>query len=392
MNRRNAIWGLLAAACITTLPIRNSPAAAAECLSAPSTIELFGQLGKEVSISMKLIFHDHRVDGSYAYVRYNKPIPLSGSCAGGTLALQESDSSSRPTGYFRGSFSKPEMVEGTWSTPDGKKSMPFQLQALSPTDQVSGRYIMGDYLARKPEYGAELNILLLDDGRLRVQGNALIHFGAPGNFNVGEVDGTAKLAGDEVHYIDDASEPDSCHFTIRFMPRAINVTDDNMACGGVNVTFDGGYKRVGPPNLRSPLDQVQSSKIHPAEIEQLSSLAPDSVLSSRSQKSNTPTTVNFVNSSGDPVDLCWVNYDGARVLYKHLGPGESSVQQTYVTHPWVIYDDRISSYIAGFLPVKSTAEAIISPPSRQSATGKPKTLIRSDSGCQATGSTQELAH
>ena len=58
---------------------------------------------------MKLTFHDHRVNGAYAYVKYNKPIPLSGSCAGGTLALQESDSSGRPTGCFRGSFSKPEI-------------------------------------------------------------------------------------------------------------------------------------------------------------------------------------------------------------------------------------------------------------------------------------------
>jgi hypothetical protein len=341
---------------------------------------------------MKLSFHDHRVDGSYAYVRYNKPIPLSGSCAGGRLALQESDSSGRPTGSFRGSFSKPEIVDGTWSTADGKKSMPFELQALSPTDHVSGRYIMGDYLARKPEYGAELNIALLDDGRLRVQGNALIHFGAPGNFNVGDVDGTAKLEGNEVDFIDDAGEADSCRFTIHFTRGAINVSDDNMACGGVNVTFEGGYKRVGPPNLRAPLDQVQSSKVHPAEIVQLSSLAPDSVLSSKSQNSDTPTSLNFVNSSGDPVDLCWVNYDGARVLYKHLGPGESSVQQTYVTHPWVIYDDRISSYIAGFLPVKSPAEAIISPPSQQFATEQPKTLMRSDSGCQANDTTQKLAH
>ena len=59
--------------------------------------------------------------------------------------------------------------------------MPFRLQALSPTDHVSGRYIMGDYLARNPSYGAELDILLLDDTRVRVQGNTLKEFGAPRN-------------------------------------------------------------------------------------------------------------------------------------------------------------------------------------------------------------------
>ncbi len=87
MNKRNAIKVLLMTACIVALAVQNSPAAVAECPSAPSTIELFGQLGKETRTSMKLTFHDHQVNGSYAYVKYNQPIPLSGSCTGGTLTL-----------------------------------------------------------------------------------------------------------------------------------------------------------------------------------------------------------------------------------------------------------------------------------------------------------------
>jgi hypothetical protein len=48
------------------------------------------------------------------------------------LTLQESDVSGRPTGTFLGSFTTPQAVEGTWSTPDGKKSLPFHLVAAPP--------------------------------------------------------------------------------------------------------------------------------------------------------------------------------------------------------------------------------------------------------------------
>jgi len=35
--------------------------------------------------------------------------------------------------------------------------------------------------------------------------------------------------------------------SLRITNRDITVTDDNMNCGGMNVTFNGTYQRVGPP-------------------------------------------------------------------------------------------------------------------------------------------------
>lgn len=228
--------------------------AAAECPAPGSIVELFGTIGKDLGISMNLTFQKDGVSGSYAYVKYEKNIPLRGTCTGGSLTLQESDASGKPAGSFRGSFTSPQIVEGTWSTPDGKKSLPFRVQAILPTDRVSGKYQMGYYLGKKSRSGAELNILLRDDGRLRIQGEALrVMNPETGSVHTGDVDGTAKLEGDMAHYLESLDDPDSCHFTIRFTNRSITVTDDNMKCGGMGVTFDGTYERVGLPTFEEPL-------------------------------------------------------------------------------------------------------------------------------------------
>jgi hypothetical protein len=108
------------------------PAAAGECPAPGSVVELSGTIGKDLRISMNLTFQKDRLSGSYAYVKYGKEIPLSGTCVGGSLTLQESDASGKPTGSFRGNFTNPQIVEGTWSTPDGKKSLPFHLVAAPP--------------------------------------------------------------------------------------------------------------------------------------------------------------------------------------------------------------------------------------------------------------------
>jgi hypothetical protein len=227
-----------------------STAAAGECPAPGSAVELFGTIGKDLRISMNLTFQNERLSGSYAYVKYEKNIPLSGICTGGSLTLQESDASGRPTAFFRGSFAKPQTVEGTWSTVDGKKSLPFHLQAILPTDRVSGKYKMGGYLDKKTGTGAELDILLLGDGRVRIQGDALwVNPANPSSVHTGDVDGTAKLEGDKAYYRESPDDPDSCRFRIWFSNRTITVTDDNRKCGGMNVTFEGTYQRVGPPTF-----------------------------------------------------------------------------------------------------------------------------------------------
>jgi len=51
------------------------------------------------------------------------------------------------------------------------------------------------------------------------------------------------------------------------------------------------------------------------------------------------TTILFVNSSSATVNVFWLDYQGNRVWYATLLPGDSYIQETYLSHPWVITDE-----------------------------------------------------
>ena len=57
---------------------------------------------------------------------------------------------------------------------------------------------------------------------------------------------------------------------------------------------------------------------------------------SRSLNSGRSTFVTFVNRLDESVRVYWLNFDGRRVYYRDIEPGESYRQLTFVTHPWVV--------------------------------------------------------
>ena len=52
-----------------------------------------------------------------------------------------------------------------------------------------------------------------------------------------------------------------------------------------------------------------------------------------------PTSIRFENKSGKIVKIYWLDYSGNRKLYKVLENDQNHIQQTYVTHPWLITGD-----------------------------------------------------
>jgi hypothetical protein len=72
-----------------------------------------------------------------------------------------------------------------------------------------------------------------------------------------------------------------------------------------------------------------------------------------------PTQVTFVNRESVPIRTYWLNYDGRRVFYREVPPGQSYVQQTYVTHPWVITDNPQGRCVALYQPQPFAADAVI---------------------------------
>lgn len=55
----------------------------------------------------------------------------------------------------------------------------------------------------------------------------------------------------------------------------------------------------------------------------------------RSLVSKESLELDFQNATDALVTLEWLDFDGARVRYAVLEPGDSYLQQTYVTHPWL---------------------------------------------------------
>ena len=51
-----------------------------------------------------------------------------------------------------------------------------------------------------------------------------------------------------------------------------------------------------------------------------------------------PTMIKFVNASAITQKVYWLDYSGVRQLFATLLPGQSYVQGTFYTHPWVVTD------------------------------------------------------
>ncbi|MBK3639442.1 protein kinase [Streptomyces sp. MBT33] len=65
-------------------------------------------------------------------------------------------------------------------------------------------------------------------------------------------------------------------------------------------------------------------------------LSPAEERTLRSTDSDISTEIEFVNQRSEAVRICWLDYQGSRTFYMQLAPGMSYIQQTYVSHPWII--------------------------------------------------------
>jgi hypothetical protein len=94
-----------------------------------------GMLGDRLAITMRLTSDQ----GSYRYMLYGKPIPLTQvSSDPAKIVLDEQgdrDEYDKVTGVFRGSFAADRSFIGTWSNPDGTRSLDFHLQRFADVVQ-----------------------------------------------------------------------------------------------------------------------------------------------------------------------------------------------------------------------------------------------------------------
>lgn len=87
---------------------------------------------------------------------------------------------------------------------------------------------------------AIIEITPLPNDKYYISGNAVfIRNEALGQINMGELDGAFNIKNNHLNYADDG-----CQVEIQFFESKLVVTNDNMGCGGLNVSFDGDYLRT----------------------------------------------------------------------------------------------------------------------------------------------------
>lgn len=92
----------------------------------------------------------------------------------------------------------------------------------------------------------------------------------------------------------------------------------------------------------------ESLELERERLEQATPLSPP-VPKNCSLHSWMPTEITFVNRGEVTLFVYWINYQCEEEYFQTLPPGHQYIQQTFMTHPWVIRDPDgrlVNSYIA----------------------------------------------
>jgi hypothetical protein len=99
----------------------------------------------------------------------------------------------------------------------------------------------------------------------------------------------------------------------------------------------------------------------PAQAQEPISLDCRLAPAARSIQSTTPTSIQFVNETlGGVIDVSWIDFQGRPKTYATLQPGQSVVQQTFVSHPWVLTAAN-GTCLGLFLPTQQATRVVIRP-------------------------------
>ena len=71
------------------------------------------------------------------------------------------------------------------------------------------------------------------------------------------------------------------------------------------------------------------------------------------------TEVIFFNQSAATIRTYSLDHEGNRKFGSEIRPGDSYVQQTYVTHPWVVTKEPAKTCVAIFQPAASSAIVVV---------------------------------
>lgn len=94
------------------------------------------------------------------------------------------------------------------------------------------------------------------------------------------------------------------------------------------------------------------------EFTELQAMDCESAGSLRSTSGTTKSQIEITNQSSRPVEIFWLDYDGIAVSYGTLQPQERQEIITYLTHPWLVSNER-GTCLSVFLPRPTPGRAVI---------------------------------
>ena len=114
------------------------------------------------------------------------------------------------------------------------------------TFSVSGTYQR--YYRGKPDvHKTTISIKALQNGQIQVQGQSIWVGSSSTNVNMGEVEGVALLENNQAYVKDE-----SCELTLLFSAKTL-IVENETGCGGLNVTFNGEYRKIGSDIVMSDI-------------------------------------------------------------------------------------------------------------------------------------------
>lgn len=135
--------------------------------------------------------------------------------------------------------------------------------SFAQKNTITGTYTLKDG-ANTATIAVELNE---SSNTVKIQGDATwVGDAEAGQVNIGEIAGVFPLNGNTVQYYELLEdEPDEyCKLTFTFGNKSLTVTNDNSQCGGMNVSFNGKYKRTGAaPKTWAAFEEKFSKELAP---------------------------------------------------------------------------------------------------------------------------------
>ncbi len=108
----------------------------------------------------------------------------------------------------------------------------------------------------------------------------------------------------------------------------------------------------------STAEAASVSETSPNDFATLSERSCNDAATLKSGNFTTETEILFMNQSENPIKTYWVNYGGGLEFYNTLLPGQEVLQQTALTHVWIVTDVN-NQCLAIFEPVAEPARAVL---------------------------------